>query len=270
VLSHVQRCPVQPHLQRNVGIISGWACSQQRRAAPNCDRKGVNAQKPDRGSGVHRNNYPHAVHGGKLHGYVEVLNPERGSLERDSNDLSDAIRLGTHPDVAKQQSLFLALGNDVQHVLWNNAKVLLAQEDEVIIGSADVSLVTFFGRNNLLLQNGAYDLLTSGATLRIGDCECFCVRRRKTDLGRDSRNRVWVVGMKFSIFSSHFVRDETQLGFARRFAPRNPESSSDLPGQLVLPVRVMNKESPTPSPPEKEAPYSIGSPPSNGLRARTL
>ena len=36
-------------------------------------RKGVNAQKPDRGDGVHRNSYPHAVHGGELHGYVEVL-----------------------------------------------------------------------------------------------------------------------------------------------------------------------------------------------------
>jgi hypothetical protein len=125
-------------------------------------RKGINAQKPDCGDGVHRNSYPHAVHGGELHGYVEVLNPERGRLERDSNDLPDAVRLGIHPDVAKQQSLFLAFGNDVQHVLWNNAKVLLAQKDEVIVGSADVSLVTFLSINYFLLQNGGYDFFTFG------------------------------------------------------------------------------------------------------------
>ena len=74
-------------------------------------RKDVNAQEPDRGDGVHRNSYPHAIHGGKLHGYVKVLNPERGSLKRDSNDLPNAVRLGIHPNVAKQQSLFLAFGN---------------------------------------------------------------------------------------------------------------------------------------------------------------
>ena len=99
-------------------------------------RKRVNAQKPDRGDGVHRNSYPHAVHGGKLHGDVEVLNPERGSLERDSNDLPDVVRLGIHPDVAKQQSLFLAFGNDVQHILWHCTKVLLSQESEIIVGWA--------------------------------------------------------------------------------------------------------------------------------------
>ena len=76
-------------------------------------RKRVNAQKPDRGDGIHRNGYPHVVHGGELDGDVEVFDPERGSLERDSNDLPDAICLGIHPNVAKEQSLFLALGNDV-------------------------------------------------------------------------------------------------------------------------------------------------------------
>jgi hypothetical protein len=167
--------------------------------------KGVNAQKPDRSDGVHRNSYPHAVHGGKLHGYVEVLNPERGSLKWDSNDLPDAVRRGIHPDVAKQQSLFLAFGNNVQHVLRDHTKVLLAQEDEVIIGSADVSLVTFFGRNNFLLQNGAYDLFTSRVTLRIGDCECFDVRWSKADLGRYIRDRLRIVGLEYFLFPGHFV-----------------------------------------------------------------
>jgi hypothetical protein len=72
---------------------------------------------------------------------------------------------------------------------------LLAQKDEVIVGSADVSLVTFLGRSYFLIQNGAYDLFAVRAALCICDFECFCVRRRKTDLGRDGRNRVWVVRM---------------------------------------------------------------------------
>jgi hypothetical protein len=160
-------------------------------------RKGVNAQKPDRSDGVQRNSYPHVIHGGELLGYVEVLNPERRSLERDSNDLPDAVRLGIHPEVAKQQSLFLAFGSDVQHVLWNKAEVLLAQKDEFIVGSADVSLVTFLSRDYFLLQNGTYDFFTVPAAQCICDFECFCVRRRKTNLGRDGRNWVWVVGMKY-------------------------------------------------------------------------
>jgi len=65
-------------------------------------------------------------------------------------------------------------------------------------------------------------------------------------------------------------RDETTLGSAPRFAPKNPESSSDLAGQLLLPVRVMNKESSTPLPPEKEARDSVGSLPSKRLRGPAL
>ena len=65
-------------------------------------------------------------------------------------------------------------------------------------------------------------------------------------------------------------RDETTLGSAPRFVPKNPESSSDLAGQLLLPVRVMNKESPTPLLPEKETRDSFGSLPSKRLRGPAL
>ena len=92
--------------------------------------------------GVHRNGYPQGVHVGELHGDVQVLDPDRGILERNSNDLTDAERLGVHPNVAQEQAPFLALGNDVEHVLWNHTKVLLAEEGEVIIGSGDVAAVT--------------------------------------------------------------------------------------------------------------------------------
>ena len=49
----------------------------------------------------------------------------------------------------------------MQHVLWNRSKVVLAQEDEVIVGSADGALVSLFGRRYFLFQKGAYDLFTS-------------------------------------------------------------------------------------------------------------
>ena len=48
--------------------------------------EGVNAQKPDRRDSVHRNGYPHTVHGGELDGDVEVLDPER--TVTDANGLS--------------------------------------------------------------------------------------------------------------------------------------------------------------------------------------
>ena len=57
--------------------------------------------------------YPHTVHGGELHGDVEVFDPERGGLQRDSNDLPDAVCLGIHPNVAEEQPLFIAFGDDV-------------------------------------------------------------------------------------------------------------------------------------------------------------
>ncbi len=84
---------------------------------------------------------------------MEVLDPERGTLDRDSNNLPDVVGLRIHPDVAKKQAVFLTLWNDVQHVLWNSSKVLLAQEDEVIIGSADGALVACLGGSYFLFQN---------------------------------------------------------------------------------------------------------------------
>ena len=89
--------------------------------------------------------------GGELDGDVEVIDPDRGILERDANNLPRLVRLGIHPDVAKEQTLFLALGNDVQPVLWNRSKVLIAQKDEVIIGPADGALVACLGRSYFLL-----------------------------------------------------------------------------------------------------------------------
>jgi hypothetical protein len=136
---------------------------------------------------------------------VEVFDPEGGSLERDSNDLPDAVRLGIHPNVAKEKSLFLAPGNDVQYVLWNHAKILLPQEDEVVIRSADVVLTTFLGRSYFLLQDRDYDLFTSQATLRIGDFESFDVGRRKANLGRYIRNGFRIVPLKYLIFPRDFV-----------------------------------------------------------------
>ena len=129
----------------------------------------------------------------------------------------------------------------MQHVFWNHTKVLLAQEDEVIVGSVDVPLVTFFGRNNFLLQNGNYDLFTSRVTLRIGDCECFDVRWSKADLGRYIRDRLRIVGPEYFRIPGSLRRDETALGSALRFVTKNPESSSDLAEQLCLPVRVMEQ-----------------------------
>jgi len=213
--------------------------------------KSENSEKPDRRDGVDNNRYPQAVHGGELDGDVDVLDPERGVLERDSNNLPDVVALGIHPDLTQEQALFLTLWNDVQHVLWNHSKVLLAQEDEFIIGSADVPLVTFLGRSYFVLQDGAYDFYTSRATLRIGDFECFGVGRNKADLGRDVRHGLWIVAPEYLIFPRHLGGAERGPGSAPRFAPKNPESSSALAG-LLLPVRVTNKEKSKPLAPEKE------------------
>jgi hypothetical protein len=64
----------------------------------------------------------------------------------------------------------------VQHVLWNRSKVLVAQENEVVIGSADGARVACFGRSYFLLPNGVYDLFASRVTLLLGDFERFDVR----------------------------------------------------------------------------------------------
>jgi len=167
--------------------------------------KRINADKPDCRDGVHRNGYPHAVRVGELDGDVEIFDPERRGFERDPNDLPDAVCLSIHPNVAKEQTLFRALGNDVQHVLRNHAEVLLAQEDEIIVRSADVSSVTFFGRSYFLLQNGAYDLFASGVTLRIGDFESLDVGRSKADLAHYIRDGLRIVTLEYLIFPRHFV-----------------------------------------------------------------
>ena len=57
--------------------MSSWRARNSDGRRQIVTRKGVNAQQTDRGNGVHRNSYPHAVHGCELNGDVEVLDPER-------------------------------------------------------------------------------------------------------------------------------------------------------------------------------------------------
>ena len=113
--------------------------------------------------------------------------------KRDSDNLADLVGLGVHPDVSQEQARFLALWNDMQNVLWSRSEILLSQKNEVIIGSADVVVVTFLSRNYFLLQDGDYDLFTSRATLGIGDFECLDVRGSEADLSSYFRGRLSVV-----------------------------------------------------------------------------
>src|ERR1700677_609934 len=102
---------------------------------------------------MHKHGYPHVVHGRELDGDVEVLDPERGTLGRDSHNLPDVVGLGIHPDVAEEEASLLAFWNDVQNVLGSRSEVLLSYENEVIVGSADVAFKSRLGSSYLLFQN---------------------------------------------------------------------------------------------------------------------
>ncbi len=71
------------------------------------------------------------------------------------------VGLGIHPDITDQQALLLSFGYDMQHVLGHRSKVLLTQEDEIIIQTADVAPVALLGRLNFLLQKSAHDLFAA-------------------------------------------------------------------------------------------------------------
>lgn len=124
---------------------------------------------------------------------MEVLDPERGTLERDSNNLADLVCLGIHPDVAEEQTLFLTLWNDVQHVLRDRSRVFLAQEDKVIIGSGHIALAARLGRSYFLFQDVVDNIFTSRITMLFGDVECFDVRGSEIDLSSYFSERLWIV-----------------------------------------------------------------------------
>src|SRR6202011_4857846 len=105
----------------------------------------------------------------------------------------DVVALGIHPDLAQKQALFLALWNDAQHVLWNLSKVLLAQEDKVVIGSVYLAFVALLRRGDFLFQNRHYDLFAGRVTLLFSDFECFDVRWSEADLSGGFRGRVWII-----------------------------------------------------------------------------
>jgi hypothetical protein len=81
-------------------------------------------------NGVHRNSYPHAIHGGKLHGYVEVLNPERRSLERDSHDPEYVLHI-----IPKRKEKSLLLGDT-----WVDAKTYRIRQIRALKG--DIALAS--------------------------------------------------------------------------------------------------------------------------------
>src|ERR1700683_4883629 len=93
----------------------------------------------------------------------------------------------------------------MQHVFRDVAIVLLVQKDEVIVGSADISLVAFLGGRYFLLQDGAYDFFTCRATLRISDLECLDVGRSEGNLSRYIRHRLRIVAVEYLIFPRQFV-----------------------------------------------------------------
>src|ERR1700731_3929532 len=136
---------------------------------------------------------------------MQVTDPERGNLDRDSNNLSDMEGLGINPDVAKEQALFLTLWNHVQHIFWNRFKVLLAQENEIIIGSTDAALLARLCRSYFLFQNAAYNLFTSRVTLIFDNFECLDVRGSEADLSGYFRRRFWIIAPEYLILPRHFV-----------------------------------------------------------------
>src|SRR5580658_6432045 len=142
---------------------------------------------------MHKHRYPHPVHGSELDGDVQVLDPKRGILGRYCHNLANVVGLGIDPDVAEEQARLLAFWNDVQNVLWSRSEVLLRHENEVIIRSADVALMSCPGSSFFLLQNGIYDLYTFRATLLFRDFECFAVRGNEIDVCGCFRVRFWIV-----------------------------------------------------------------------------
>ncbi len=80
--------------------------------------------------------------------------------------------------------------------------------------------------------------------LRIGDFECFDVGRSKPDLGHIIRHGLRIVALEYLIFPRHFVGPREGWVLFRGSFQRieNRESSLDLAGLLLLPVRVMNQE----------------------------
>jgi hypothetical protein len=103
-------------------------------------------QEADRRDSVEGNGYPHTVQLPKLHCGMKGCDPKGGALGGYSLNSSDTESARIYPDLPTQEVFILALRDDPQNVLRNDAEVLSPKKNKVTIPPSDLVTVYFLRR----------------------------------------------------------------------------------------------------------------------------